>query len=105
MIASCDATGRPSQEIASCRHCCNSRIDAPSPATPGGTSATDVASTTDGFSEPSSKPVRSRSWWYCQPTTSCASAAPPMSSATIDVDVSNTTSYEAPANQTTMSCC
>ena len=80
-------------------------MEAPSPGSPEGTRATDVASTMDGFSLPSSKPVRSRSWWYCHPTISCASVARPMSSATINREVSNTTSYEAPANQTTTSCC
>ena len=38
-------------------------------------SATLVASTSVGFSVPSMKPVRSRSWWYGQPTISLASAA------------------------------
>ena len=75
MIASCAATGSASQAIASCSHCWSSRIEPPSPGEPGGTSATAVASTSVGFSVPSMKPVRSRSWWYGQPTISLASSA------------------------------
>ena len=46
------------------------RIEALSPGRPAGTRATAVASTRVGFSVPSMKPVRSRSWWYGQPTIS-----------------------------------
>jgi hypothetical protein len=69
-----------------------SRIDPPSPGDPGGMMATVVALTSDGFSVPSMKPVRSRSWWYGQPTVSLASSAMSASAMTTVRDRSNTTS-------------
>ena len=74
MICSCRSTGSASQATASCATAGAAGSTPPSHGLPGGTSATDAASTSVGFSVPSMKPVRSRSWWYGQPTISCASA-------------------------------
>ena len=64
----------------------------PSPGSPAGMTATVVASTSVGFSVPSMNPVRSRSWWYGQPTISLASVACPASADDDARDRSNTTS-------------
>ena len=77
MTASWRSVGSTSQASASCSHCWRSRIDAPSPGEPAGTRRRPVASTSVGFSVPSMNPVRSRSWWYGQPTVSSTSVAQP----------------------------
>ncbi len=76
----------------------------PAPGLPTGTIATLAASTRLGFSVPSMKPVRSRSWWYGHPTISCTSVAHGASASRTARVTSNTASYSPPAIQMTASC-
>src|ERR1700674_4792524 len=66
MMRSCRSIGRASHSAALCFHFCSNRTVPAAPGTPSGRRAAAGASSSVGFSEPSMKPVRSRSCRYDQ---------------------------------------
>ena len=77
----------------------------PAPGEPSGTTTTSDASRSVGFSVPSMKPVRSRSWRYGQLDVSAATDASPATALIAPRPTSKTTSYALPESQSTASCC